>query len=135
MRAKSFQQSNAGLATAGITSRFATASGLGATSGFRTTSGLAASGLAAGALGSAMGTQASQQAHARLTTLVAAGLGFAAASRLSRLATTTRVHRMATKQTGLRTRSADQTEQADRQQGGKDHTTLHWEGSSIQKHV
>jgi len=106
----------------------------GATSGLGVTGGLTAGDFAAGAFGSTLGTQAVQQAHARRTARVAAR-GFGTTGGLDHFATTTRVRHTATEQTGLRTRSADQTEQADRQQGGDKHTTLHWEGSSIQKHV
>ena len=57
--------------------------------------------------------------------------GFATTSRRG-FAATARFGTTTTEQTSVRTRRADQTEQADRQHGGKNHTTLHWEGSSIQ---
>lgn len=124
------QQANALRRTARIASSLATTGGLDAANRLHATSRLT-SRLTAG-VPLAVGSQPSQQANALGRTTRITG-GFAAASGLDttgRFTTTTVVScGITTKQSGLGTGGADQTEQADRQDGGKDHPTLHWEGS------
>jgi hypothetical protein len=123
MSAEAGQQTNARSAAGRFAGGFATASRLSTTSGL-------ASGLTARLLRSAAGLQAGQQTNARSAAGRFTG-GFATTGR-SGFTTTARLGTTATEQTSVRTRRADQTEQADRQHGGKNHTSLHWEGSSIQ---
>lgn len=122
LRTEAGQQTHARFTASRLTSRFATTSRLSAACGLT-------SGLAAGVLRSAMGFQTSKQTNARSAAGRLTG-GFTTTGR-GGFTATARFGTTTAEQTSVRTRRADQTEQADRQ-GGKNHTNLHWEGSSIQ---